>query len=206
MRFDRSVFEREAQKNLLEHLRLVGLTAALGREGGAARAEGTAVGTVLYHLLCDKRRQSLDRAFRALQLAHEGEDLASVHAALVRGDKRARASARELVEILPIGTREARELFLLVADDLEPSDLFGRARDALAAQLDATSVDPHAGPEHAIELLLDDRDDFVAALAAHHALDSGVIALARRARAKLGKRPPLEKFFTGPQKETVHAR
>jgi hypothetical protein len=132
LRFERHVFEREAHQNLLEHLRLVGVTSALGRVGGDPRAEGTAVGRVLYHLLCDKRSQSLDRAFRVLQLVVE-EDLASVHSALVRGDKGARASALELIEILPIGRRETKELFALIADDLEPSELLRRAQGTLAS-------------------------------------------------------------------------
>jgi hypothetical protein len=189
--FDRSAFEREAHKHLVEHLRLVGITAAVGRVGDDPRAEGTAVGRVLHHLLCDKRRQSLDRAFRALQLAHDREEVSGVYAALVRGDRRARANALELLEVLPIRDRETKQLFCLVADDLEPADLIGRARAAIADPADARRIDAHADHDRAIERLLDDSDDVVAALAAHHALDAGLIALARQARGALDARPAL---------------
>jgi HEAT repeat protein len=212
LRFERHVFEREAHQNLLEHLRLVGVTSALGRVGGDPRAEGTAVGRVLYHLLCDKRSQSLDRAFRVLQLVVE-EDLASVHSALVRGDKGARASALELIEILPIGRRETKELFALIADDLEPSELLRRAQGTLASSRAEAArverVEPEPDHHRAIERLLDDPDDFVATLAAHHALDSGVISLARRARGALAARPTLAGLFSGrdpAMKEASHAR
>jgi AAA family ATP:ADP antiporter len=195
-RFERSVFEQEAHKNLVEHLRLVGITAVLGRVDDHPRAERTAVGKLLYHLLCDKRRQSLDRAFRALQLAHSNEDLTDVYAALVRGDRRARANALELIDMLKIGLRETKALFSLIADDLQPADLLGRARAALASSpTDASRIEAHADHDRAIGRLLHDSDDFVAALAAHHALDCGVIALARQARGALDTRPSLGTLF-----------
>jgi hypothetical protein len=207
LRFDRAVFDREAHKHLVEHLRLVGLMSALGRTDEQARAAGTAAGRVLLRLLRDKQEQSLDRAFRALQLAHPSEDLAGVHEAVARGGKRSRANALELIGALPIATRETRELFGLVVDDLEPGDLVRRASTVLSSSaIETRRLEPPMSHDQAIERLLDDSDDVIAALAAHHALDSGVTALARRARGALEARPSLERLGELSEGGKSHAR
>ncbi|MEJ7729388.1 MAG: hypothetical protein WKG00_09235 [Polyangiaceae bacterium] len=191
LRFDRRMFEGEARKNLVEHFRMVALTDALCRSGDDARAEGTAVGRVLLGLLGDKRNQSLDRAFRALQLGHPDEDLGSVQAAVTRGDKRARANALELLEALPVSAAETKELVRLTAEELPPAQSVARARRALGSSPDAARIETHAGHHPAVLRLLEDRDDVVAALAAYHALDSGAAALVREAQGTLDARPSL---------------
>jgi hypothetical protein len=198
LRFDRRMFEGEAHKNLVEHFRLMALTMALSRSGDDARAEGTAVGRVLLGLLGDKRSQSLDRAFRALQLAHPDEDLGSVQAAVTRGDKRARANALELLEALPMSAGETKELLRLTAEELPPAESVERARAALrSTRSDAARIETHAGHHQAVLRLLEDGDDVVAALAAYHALDSGAAALVREAQGTLDARPSLGNLGAG---------
>jgi hypothetical protein len=210
MRFDRRMFEGEAHKNLVEHFRLVALTTALSRSDEDARAEGTAVGRVLLGLIRDKRNQSLDRAFRALQLAHPDEDLGSVQAAVTRGDKRARANALELLEALPMSAGKTKELLRLTAEELPPAESVTRARAALgASRAEAARIETHEGHHQAVLRLLEDTDDVVAALAAYHALDSGAAALVREARGTLDARPNLGNLGAAqpmPREGRVNAR
>jgi hypothetical protein len=76
----------------------------------------------------------------------------------------------------------------------------------LARAQSLEEIEAHADQERAIERLLADQDDFVAALAAHHALDAGLSALSRKARGAIDARPALDRFFPGLEQETSHAR
>jgi ATP/ADP translocase len=200
--FDRERFEGEARRNLVEHFRLKALVLALDRASDDRSAGGTAIGRVLHALLRDKVDQSLERAFRALQLAHRNEDLAGVHKAVVGGDPGARGNALELLDALPLATRGLKELLLLTADELAEEDAVRRA------QLVTTpgASDPVVDHDAAVRRLLVEPDDLVAALAAYHAFDLGSIVLAKEALAELDQRPALGALGAAPTKrgESLH--
>jgi AAA family ATP:ADP antiporter len=188
LQFDRALFVDGIHKNLVEHVRIVALQVALGR-GETGTAHDTAIGEVLLSLLADKAQQSLERAFRCLQIAHRNEDIQGVHGAVVRGDKRARGNALEFLDALPDLRQDVRALLRIVVDDLDASEVALRGVP-LAAELDSSLrlVPDH---EDAVTLLLTERDELLAALAAYHALDFGMIRLGQRALAALRERPAL---------------
>ncbi len=197
LRFDREHFEAEAHKNLVEHFRLRGIAAALERESDGRNAGDTDVGKALLSLLRDKIHQSLERAFRALQIAHRNEDLLSVHQAIERGDKRARGNALELLDALPVTSRETRELLKLVADDLDPAETLRRARER-SSGADAERLRVPEAHDAAVRALLAEVDELVAALTAYHALDLGSIGLAKDALGALDARPALGRLGAAP--------
>jgi AAA family ATP:ADP antiporter len=172
LRFDRPRIASEMRRNLIEHLRLVSVTAALEDGGEAPTAATEADASLVLGLLGDKQRQSLERAFRLLQILHRDEDIRSAHTALVTGDRRLRGQAMEFLDTLtlPRGRpsaedREARELFRLVADDLPAADRVERSLRFIPR--------PPATYEDAVIQLLRDRDELLATFAAYHALDLG---------------------------------
>ncbi len=199
LKFDKALFEQEVRKNLIEHFRLKGLVAALERETEGRSVSDTDVGGALRSLLEDKIQQSLERVFRALQIAHRNEDLLSVHRAVVRGDKRARGNALEFLDALPITSRETRELLKLVADDLYVVETLRRAQAAIeddAAEAERLRVP--ASHDDAVRGLLTETDELIAALTAYHALDLGSISLARDALGALDARPALGRLGAAP--------
>ena len=199
LKFDKALFEQEVRKNLIEHFRLKGLAAALERETEGRSVSDTDVGGALRSLLRDKIDQSLERVFRALQIAHRNEDLLSVHHAVVRGDKRARGNALEFLDALPVTSRETRELLKLVADDLDTVETLRRARSAIdddAAQAERLRIP--TSHDDAVRGLLTETDELIAALTAYHALDLGSISLARDALVALDARPALGRLGAAP--------
>lgn len=199
LRFDKTLFEREAHKNLVEHFRLTGLVAALERDSDGRSAGDTSVGQALLSLLQDKISQSRERAFFALQIAHRNEDLLGVQRAIVRGDKRARGNALEFLDSLPITARQTRELLKLVADDLDVVEAVRRARASVADSPDDTGrLESPPSHDEAVRGLLSETDDLIAALTAYHALDLGSIGLARDALAALDARPALGRLGAAP--------
>lgn len=181
--FDRAAIEAEAEKNLVDHLRLLALLHPLTRdqEGDPAKTGGT--GRVLRGLLEDKIRQSLERAFRLLQIAHRHEDVRGVYHGIHSTSSRTRASALEMVEALTQGAPRTRELFRLVADELTPAERLERAR-ALIEDLPDTYED-------AVARLIADSDDTLAAVAAYHALDLGRLDLREEVLDTFQRRPVL---------------
>jgi hypothetical protein len=161
------------RRNLAEHLRLVSVAAALDERSGARLAfAGEADVSLVLGLLGDKQRQSLERAFRLLQILHRDEDIRSAHSALVTGDRRLRGQAMEFLDTLtlPRGRptpedRDARELVRLVADDLPTADRVERSLRFIPR--------PPATYEDALVMLLRDRDELLATFTAYHALDVG---------------------------------
>lgn len=201
LRFDKALFEAEAHRNLVEHFRLKGLVVALERETDGRIARDTSVGQALLSLLEDKISQSLERAFRALQIAHRNEDLLGVHRAIVRGDKRARGNALEFLDSLPVASRETRDLLKLVADDLDVVEAVRRARAAVEDSADDSARLASLGAhDDAVRGLLKENDELIAALTAYHALDLGSINLARDALAALDARPALGRLGAAPTK------
>ena len=161
VRIDRIRVERLAHANLLEHFRLLGLRAPFDSRGHVARAESTE--RLLLGLLDEKLRQSLQRTFRLLEIAHPREDIHSAHVAGLSEDRRARANAAEFLDTLlrRRDQRGLRDLLRIVTDDLSASERVRRARPLL----------PHPPPEtfdEALARLIEDGDAALASLAELH--------------------------------------
>jgi AAA family ATP:ADP antiporter len=186
---DRARVERLAYANLVEYFRLLGLRAPFTVRPPAHPA---LTESLLTGLLDDKLRQSLERTFRLLKIAHPGDDLHRVQIATVSGDSRIRANAGEFLDAL-LRRRDQtslRELLLVVADELSMTEQVARA----SALLHTT---PPATRAAALALLVDDADAALRALASLHAANvSG-----KPARVTIGgwqgTRPPVELSTAG---------
>jgi AAA family ATP:ADP antiporter len=100
---DRLRVERLAYANLVEHVRLLGVRAAFDSPPPEALAITTRrepTKRLLVGLLDDKLRQSLERAFRFLKIAHPHEDIHRVYVASFSEDARVRANAAEFIDTL----------------------------------------------------------------------------------------------------------
>ena len=163
VKIDRRTIEKEARRNLVEHLRVTALRVAM--EAGSTGKDGTESPSrteqLLLGLLADKQAQSLERAFRLLKIANRREDIHRVHTAARSNDKRARSNAGEFLDTLLAGAgrRELRELFRLVVDDLDPGVRVRRA----APYLGTFPRDRRS----ALAALMEDRDLGLAKLSRH---------------------------------------
>jgi AAA family ATP:ADP antiporter len=182
---DRVRVERLAWRNLLEHYRLLGLR---GRLDPVPLAPGAHVRKptlrLLVGILDDKLRQSLERTFRLLKIAYPNEDIHRVHLAYISDDKRRRANAAELLyALLPKRDQEGlRALLRIAAEETSFDELIERSRDRLP-------LPPPATQQEALDRLLGDHDETVAALAELHvgalAGQPSRVAIGSRERAKV---------------------
>jgi hypothetical protein len=181
IQLDRTRLEKLARGNVVEHFRLLGLRAAFD---GATFQEPTE--RLLVRLLEDKLSQSLERAFRLLQVAFPREDLRRALVASRSADPRTRANAAEFLDVLLTGRRAFSALLRLATDDLTPA--VKAARASQAHSLPPAPADRAA----ALELLERDADATVAALAQLHAATRA----GRGARVVIGRgvgaRPPVQ--------------
>jgi hypothetical protein len=165
VKIDRALIEAQMSKNLIEHIRLLSLWVSIDRgRREEPSLQGNGVGKLILGLLEDKQKQSLERAFRLLQIAHRNEDIRTVYYTLRSGDRRSRANAAEFLDNLTLpswaqkgGDARTRELFRLVADDLPPAELVARAARFIPER-------PSTYDE-AISALLREKDETLAALA-----------------------------------------
>jgi AAA family ATP:ADP antiporter len=200
VKVDRSRLQEQMRRNLVEYFRLLSLSVPLARGQRDDPSRGEGAGKLIVGLLEDKQQQSLERAFRLLQIAHRNEDIRTVYYSLRFGDRRRRAHALEFLDALTLPSRRreegfdpgTRELFRLVADDLSPEDRVARAAAYLPTR--------PATYEEAVSALLREKDESLAALAAYHALEMGHgglrerVAEAYRARPTLSLEGSLEVF------------
>jgi ATP:ADP antiporter, AAA family len=164
---DRARVERIAHANLVEHFRLLGLRAALTASPSSGPDEGARATTtqfLLVGLLDDKLRQSLERAFRLLKIAHPRDDIHRVQLAGQSENSRVRANAGEFLNTLLRRHDQGplRELFLLIVDELSIAERVARGSALLHTK-------PPSTCEAALALLTDDADTALAALARLHA-------------------------------------
>jgi ATP:ADP antiporter, AAA family len=186
VRIARAPIEAEMRRNLIEHLRILALWVPFAAGQKDPAFQGLGSGRVVLGLLEDKLRQSLERAFRLLQIAHENEDILGVYAALRGGDKRVRANVLEFLDALPQSSPESRALLHLCVDDLSPADRVARASEIVLVR-----------PRHYEEVvvaLLEGKDESLAALAAHHALELGILSLRARVVRAFEERPSLRRM------------
>jgi AAA family ATP:ADP antiporter len=159
VKVERIRMERLARRNLEEYVRLLSFRSVL-----AGRAMEDEAGRLLSGLLDDKLRQSMERAFRLLKVAHPREDIHRVHTAALSHDARERANAGEFLDAL-LARRDQqplRALLRIVVDQATDAERVARAA-ADGRRLART-------PTAALRMLIEDDDDALAALAAQHAL------------------------------------
>lgn len=161
---DRVRVERLAYANLVEHFRLLGLRATFTAPPPDEASGPSTTRFLLVGLLDDKLRQSLERTFRLLKIAHPRDDFHRVQIATQSTDSRARANAGEFLDatLRRRDQRALRELLLVVADDLSIVDRVARG----AALLHTT---PPGTTEAAVTAMMSDADTALAALASLHA-------------------------------------
>jgi AAA family ATP:ADP antiporter len=164
LKIDRARVERLCQANLLEHFRMLALRTALESNDTSAPSGPAAVERLLFGLLEDKVRHSLDRAFRLLKIAHPRQQIRRAYLACLSNDAYARANAVEFLDtLLRRPSQEVlRELLCLAADDLPTRDRVSRATLLLSEIVPSTR-------EQAIVRLVSDGDFMVAALAVRYA-------------------------------------
>lgn len=186
VKIDRPRIEAMVEKNLEEHLRLLALRTALGSKGvEAGDLPGDPSAALLDELLADKVRQSLERAFRLLKIAHKREDIHRVHTAALSSNRRARANAGEFLDTL-LSRRDQqalRAVLRIVIDDATDAERVTRAiaeGRALPGTHDA-----------ALAVLVDNRDDALAALASRHAATSSNASLRAEVERVRRVRPAL---------------
>ena len=170
LKFDREKFEAFTGKELTEYLESFELYVALDE------SRSSDVEHILVDLLKDHLEQTLERAFRFLQLAHKNEDIQSAYLAVVRGDKRARATALEFLDVLTLRERTVRALLRLVVDELPAPERVRRARELFERE------GPPASREKALARLATDEDELLASLAST-AMTSTATSEERDARA-----------------------
>jgi len=159
--------ERLSYTNLVEHFRLLALRTPFESQppaGPRSLAAGAPTERLLTGLLDDKLRQSLERSFRLLKIAHPREDIHSVQIAGVSDDRTARANAAEYLDTLlhRRDQRPLRDLLRVVTDSLSPSERVRRAQALVALVAPATL-------DEALALLMRDSDATLVALATLHA-------------------------------------
>jgi hypothetical protein len=189
---DRGRVERLAYANLVEYFRLLALRAPFAASSPEETGPPATTRFLLVGLLDDKLRQSLERTFRLLKLAHPRDDLHRVQIAIQSSDGRARANAGEFLDAMlrRRDQRSLRELLLVVADDLSVPDRVTRASALLHSS-------PPATREAAVTSMIGDADDTLAALAALHAATVAGKPLRVAIGGRLGKRPSVELSTAG---------
>jgi hypothetical protein len=198
---DRSRVARCVRANFVSYFVLLGMRVALGASPLQASGRQSSAFQLLAGLLDDKLRQSIERAFRLLKIAHPKEDIHRVYLACMGSDKRARANAAEFLDAL-LWRREERPLRVLVrivADDLSRE----AAVDLAAAHLGLMPPRTHL---EAVQVALADADIKVAALAAMYAVATGADGLIASVHKAQEKRPSLAPAARGIFQDAFSAR
>jgi hypothetical protein len=176
---DRARVERIAYADLLRHFHVLACRFAL--DPAPPQAAGRPAERLLAGLLEDKLRQSLERVFRLLAIAHPRDDFDRLRIATLSGDPFARASADELLDaLLRRHDQQALRLLLrIVADDLPRAERLARAAPLVHRNWPATRGEALAQLER-------DRDPTVLALAVACAKPPVASGRRRAADARLG--------------------
>jgi hypothetical protein len=167
LRVHRPSVERLCHDDLAAHFSLLAARSALEARApepelvAEARSTRPAAERLLLGLLDDKVRQSLERAFRLLKIAHPREDLRHAYLGCASEDAYARATAGEFLDALlhRPEQQELRALLRIVSDDLPDDERARRAAPRLPGVELPTSRD------QALTMLLSHDDPTVAALA-----------------------------------------
>ena len=139
LRMDRGRVLGLVRGNLLRYFWLLGARVALASGSTSA----TAPERLLVGMLDDKLRQSVDRAFRLLEIAYPHENIHHVRLLCFSGDAYARANAREFLDTLlrRRHQQDVRALLRLVTDDLALDERLRRGIPLLPTRPPATRAD-----------------------------------------------------------------
>ena len=129
--------------------------------------DGSPIATLIADLLVEKRRNSVEHAFRALGILYPRAGLRSAHDAFATGDEARRSAAREIVATLL--TAELRVPLLAVLDDLSPAERRERTG--------ALAPGPFATYEAFVATLLADRSESLRCVVAAHVAERHMTAL-----------------------------
>jgi hypothetical protein len=156
------------KRNLIEHLRLLSILVPLRPGLASAPAKAAMSADLLLGLLEDKKSQSLDRAFRLLQIAHRREDVRSTALAVSSDDKRLRAQGLEYLDALTLFSpvREIQDLFRVIADDLPEADRVARSLELIPK--------PPVDFDDSLSHLLKDNDDSLVGVVAAFVIEYGL--------------------------------
>lgn len=190
VKIDRNTIDDGIHRNLLELYHFLSLRVPLEAGKNDLPTEVQDSAELVIGLLLDKEKNALERAFRYLQIAHRHEDIRSVYLALSSTDRRVRASAGELIDVVTIprdrGSKkqeENREMWLLAADDLGAAERLARIEELVP--------NPPATYAQAMSLLVREPDEYLASLAGYHALELGSDKLRDEVIEVYEKRPSL---------------
>jgi hypothetical protein len=131
------------------------------------RDDASPSATLIADLLAEKRRNSVEHAFRALGILYPRAGLRSAHDAFATGDEARRSAAREILAALL--TAELRAPLLAVLDDLSPA----QRRECIGA----LAPGPFASYEAFIATLLTDRSESLRCVVAAHVAERHMTAL-----------------------------
>jgi hypothetical protein len=168
VRVDRDRVLRLATDNLLRHFWLLGARIAIASGPPSPAAARRCTGErLLVGLIDDKLRQSVDRAFRLLEIAYPHEDIHRVRVVSFSNDPYARANAGEFLDTLlrRRHQRAVRTLLRLVTDDLPIDERLRRGLPLLPTR-------PPMTRDEALAALVRDPDSTLSGLAAQCARGS----------------------------------
>jgi ATP:ADP antiporter, AAA family len=157
LKIDRAVCEDHVERTLLAYLESLDVRVCI--DGSALSGGDPESLSLLRGLLADRSEALLERAFRFLQLANRNEDIRPVFDAVVRGDRRARATAMEFLDALTLGRAVIRDLLRVVADDLDLAERVRRGRALRGLEVTLPTA------EATLERLVREDQPLVAALA-----------------------------------------
>ena len=140
---DRARVERIARAALTRHFRLLASRVALGAAPLVQGHPGAAA-RLLDGLLDDKLRQSIERVFRLLAIAHPREDFRRVRLACLSDDPYTRANAGELLDALlrHRDQEQLRALLRLITEDLSLPERAARAASLGGPAIPAGAMRP----------------------------------------------------------------
>jgi AAA family ATP:ADP antiporter len=125
VRLEAGKLDQAIEETLGAILRLIDWRATLVREARSRPESSTPVRSLLVELLSHKEDHAIERFFRLLSLRHPREDLKRVHAGISAGNREAKASARELLEL--VLRSPLKEAVLGVLDDVPDAERLARA-------------------------------------------------------------------------------
>lgn len=127
----------------------------------------SATAELIRELLGEKRRWSIEHAFRALGILHPRHDLRSVYDAITGDDDARRAAGREIIEaLIPI---DQRVMLYTVLDDLTPEQRVER--------LGELAPGPYPTYESLLAALLADPSESLRCVVAHEVAERNLVAL-----------------------------
>ena len=180
----------QLDRDVREYFRLLALVAPLERQTYEMPSEAAESAGLLFGLIEDKKKQSIERCFLALQIAHPREDVAGIQEAIASREPRSRANALEFVDNLMLKFRRldrgnaVRDGLRLALDALTTPAKLKRAGDWVKSA-------PKTYDESVLAFARDD-DETTASIAVYHALLLDVEHLRVDVAAAVQKRPLLD--------------